>query len=118
MRNIIRPFATAFIVAALALGAGSAELVAPAQATPSTTHGPCLFGHVDPNDSNSACRFNGQPPETTARPDGSPALSCSRLNKGQNVRTHDGLGWRYWICSSRRDQWGNTYYEWDEILGM
>ncbi|MFI9507589.1 hypothetical protein [Nocardia sp. NPDC052566] len=81
--------------------------------------GPCLFGHVDPNDSSSACRgSDASIPESTTRPDGTPALSCSRLSVGKRVRTDAGEhGWRHWICQERKDQWGNRSYEWDEVLG-
>ncbi|MFD0363714.1 hypothetical protein ACFQZZ_19880 [Nocardia sp. GCM10030253] len=50
--------------------------------------GPCLFGHVDPNDENSACRGSDSAtwPESEAGPDS-------------------------------KDQWGNKYYDWTEVLG-
>ncbi|MGY1944073.1 hypothetical protein [Nocardia asiatica] len=88
--------------------------IAPAHA------GPCLFGHVDPKDDNSACRGSDSArfPESESTPDGTPALTCSRLNEGDKVRTHDGLGWRYWWCRKYKDSWGHTYYEWTEILYM
>jgi predicted lipoprotein with Yx(FWY)xxD motif len=82
--------------------------------------GPCLFGHVDPNNSNSACRGSESAkwPESEQTADGSPALTCSRLNDGAHVRTHDGLGWRYWLCKKYKDSWGHTYYQWTEVLGQ
>jgi predicted lipoprotein with Yx(FWY)xxD motif len=97
------------------LGATLAPAVIPvAQA------GPCLFGHVDPKDDNSACRGSDAArwPESEQTADGSPALTCSRLNDGAHVRTHDGLGWRYWLCKRYKDSWGHTYYEWTEVLGQ
>lgn len=89
-------------------------------ATPVAQAGPCLFGHVDPNDDNSACRGSDSAkwPESESTPDGTPALSCTRLNEGQRVATRlpDPLGERHWICKQYKDSWGHTYYDWTEVL--
>ncbi|MBF6298236.1 hypothetical protein IU459_11860 [Nocardia amamiensis] len=90
-------------------------------ATPVAQAGPCLFGHVDPKDDNSACRGSDSAnwPESEQTPEGTPALSCSRLNEGARVRTDQGqYGWRYWVCKKYKDSWGHTYYDWTEVLGM
>ncbi|MFE7798985.1 hypothetical protein [Nocardia sp. NPDC057440] len=106
-------FAACAISAALVGGVAPAVVAAPAVA------GPCLFGHVDPNDDNSACRGSDSAkwPESESTPDGTPALSCTRLNDNQHVRTRDPHGWRYWLCKGYKDQWGNKYYDWTEVLG-
>ncbi|MFE7747195.1 hypothetical protein [Nocardia sp. NPDC057455] len=103
------------------LAAAVAAGVSVAGPEPATANaGPCLFGHVDPKNDNSACRGSESAkwPESEQTAEGTPALSCTRLNAGQHVRTHDGLGWRYWICQAYKDSWGHTVHEWTEVLGQ
>ncbi|MFI6368943.1 hypothetical protein ACIBG0_40230 [Nocardia sp. NPDC050630] len=109
--NAIRAALTVVAVSAALLG-GQTLTTTPAQA------GPCLFGHVDPNNDNSACRGSDSAnfPESEANPDGSPKLACTRLNEGQNVKTHDAHGWLYWGCKAYKDQWGNKTYQWTEFV--
>ncbi|WP_280247490.1 hypothetical protein [Nocardia abscessus] len=108
----------ATIVCATAAVAFLGGAILPIATPVASAAGPCLFGHVDPKDDNSACRGSDSArfPESESAPDGSPALSCTKLNDGQRVRTHDGLGWRHWLCKKYKDSWGHTYYEWTEIL--
>ncbi|WP_280393264.1 hypothetical protein [Nocardia wallacei] len=88
-------------------------------APPAAERGPCLLGHVDPSDPNSACRLGGSPTPSEADPNGIPTLSCSRLNEGQKVSTEDADGaLHHWTCMKYKDSWGHTYYEWTEVLGM
>lgn len=106
--------ATILIACAITFGTTTAH------ADPVTPAGWCVFGHVDPNDDNSACRGSDSAtwPLSESNPDGTPALSCSRLNDNQHVKTDVGEhGFSYWICMQYKDQWGNVYYEWTEVLG-
>ncbi|MGV9818441.1 hypothetical protein [Nocardia xishanensis] len=117
IRNLMR----ALLAAGLAAVAVVAIWAVPdALAAPTPVAGPCLFGHVDPRDDNSACRGSDSArfPATPSRPDGTPAVTCEPKNDGLEVRTDAGEhGWRYWICKSYRDYWGHTYWEWTEVLG-
>lgn len=81
--KIIRAAITACAITASMFGA----ITPPTAAAPTPVNGPCLFGHVDPNNANSACKGSDSAnwPESEANPDGSPKLSCSRLNKGAGV---------------------------------
>ncbi|WP_280335606.1 hypothetical protein [Nocardia wallacei] len=106
----------AVVLAAAALFGGGVQ----AHAAPlAAERGPCLLGHVDPSDPNSACRLGGSPTPSQADPNGNPTLSCSRLNEGQKVATEDADGGQHhWICRQYKDSWGHTYFEWTEVLGM
>ncbi|WP_280309109.1 hypothetical protein [Nocardia abscessus] len=109
----------ATVVCATVAAAFLGGAILPTAAPVAGAAGPCLFGHVDPNDDNSACRGSDSArfPESESGPDGTPALSCTRLNEDARVRTDQGAyGWRHWICKKYKDSWGHTYYEWTEIL--
>jgi predicted lipoprotein with Yx(FWY)xxD motif len=110
--NAIRAAITVVAVSSALLGGQTLTTTPVAQA------GPCLFGHVDPNNSNSACRGSDSAnwPESEANPDGSPKLSCSRLNKGAGVKTWDGRGYRKWKCMQMTEM-GQEYWQWYEVLG-
>lgn len=111
---------TKHALAACLLGVGLLIAAPTANATPAPAHtGWCPFGHVNPADSNSACRGSdsSQWPESQPGPDGKPRLSCSRLNVTKGTRTwHGEHGWSYWICELFRDQFGNVRYEWTEVV--
>ncbi|MGY4103431.1 hypothetical protein ACW2Q0_28290 [Nocardia sp. R16R-3T] len=110
--NAIRAAVTVVAVSAALLGGQTLSTTPVAQA------GPCLLGHVDPNNDNSACKGSDSAnwPESEANPDGSPTLSCSRLNKGAGVKTWTGNGWRKWKCMQITEL-GQTYFTWYEVLG-
>ncbi|OXR46693.1 hypothetical protein B7C42_01668 [Nocardia cerradoensis] len=106
--------------AAAACLLGVALLGTPAHADAAPAHiGWCPFGHVDPHDDNSACRGSDSAewPLSEHGPDGKPTVSCTRLNEGRGVRTdHGDHGYSYWRCMSYKDQWGNVYFDWSEVL--
>ncbi|WP_327111117.1 hypothetical protein OHB12_24835 [Nocardia sp. NBC_01730] len=112
MRNFLGAMLTACAITASVLGGATAAA--------EDTAGPCLFGHVDPNNNDSACKYSDSAtwPESEEGPDGEPALTCTRLNENQHVRTRDAHGNRFWLCKKYKDSWGHTYYQWTEVLGM
>ncbi|MFJ1459264.1 hypothetical protein [Nocardia sp. N2S4-5] len=111
----IRTFTVTLAAVGMLLGGATCPL----GASPVAERGPCLLGHVDPSDPNSACRLGGSPTPSEADPNGHPSLSCSRLNEGQKVATEDADGGQHhWVCRQYKDAWGHTYYEWTEILAM
>ncbi|WP_029899506.1 hypothetical protein [Nocardia brasiliensis] len=112
--KLIMAVASAAAGAAVAFTGITPAVDAPAHA------GPCLFGHVDARDPNSACKgsHDGSWPESEGTPAGTPKLSCSRLNDGQHVRVrHPQGGWSYFICRKHTDLIGPDYWDWDEVLG-
>ncbi|MET8874208.1 hypothetical protein [Nocardia sp. NPDC004604] len=112
--KIIRPALAACAISASMFSA----ITPPADAAPTPVNGPCLFGHVDPDNDNSACKGSDSAnwPESEPNPDGSPKLSCSRLNKGAGVKTWTGRGWRKWKCMQITEM-GQEYWQWYEVLG-
>lgn len=90
-------------------------------AIPIALAGPCVFGHVDPHNDNSACRGSDSAkwPESEGTPAGTPKLSCSRLNDGQHVKVRQPDGsWGYFLCRKHTDLMGPDYWDRDEVLGM
>ncbi|MET8874432.1 hypothetical protein [Nocardia sp. NPDC004604] len=115
--KIIRAALAACAITASMFGA----ITPPADAAPTLVNGPCLFGHVDPHNDNSACRGSDSAkwPESEGTPAGTPKLSCSRLNDGQHVKVRQPDGsWGYFLCRKHTDLMGPDYWDWDEILGM
>jgi hypothetical protein len=111
----IRGAVAACAIGMTILGAGQV------QAAPATQPaGWCPFGHVNPNDSNSACNGSdaAEWPESQGDSDGHPLLTCSRLNVNQNIKTYDAHGARrYWQCRRyTRFGGGDVYYLWTEIV--
>ncbi|MCU1641608.1 MAG: hypothetical protein JWN03_1883 [Nocardia sp.] len=106
---------------AAALLAADTLSASPAAATtisePIHTEGPCLLGHVNPADNNSACRLGGGYPEVDADENGVPIEKCGPSIDGKNVSTVDSRGGqRFFICKHTRNLLGDDYWEWNEVL--
>lgn len=100
------------LVGAVILGAGILNS-APAAATERA--GFCLFGHSDPRNRDSSCRYSGEHPQfTPADPDGYPDKRCGPGNDGERVVTWDAEHkMRIMICS-RVEYMGHHYWWWQE----
>lgn len=75
MRNLLGAMLTACIIGASTFGG--------AVAVAEDSNGPCLFGHVDPNNNDSACKYSDSAtwPESESDADGEPARpdqGCAR----------------------------------------
>lgn len=103
---------------AICLAALVVSLAAPvATATPLHT-GLCLFGHKNPRNPRSGCRFAGEDwPYVESDFRGTPEVRCTGENDGQTVRTLDYRGRTHvWICGRYKDYKGYEYWQFKELV--
>jgi hypothetical protein len=109
------------IRAALSVCAIGAALVGAAPAVgaqPVSPVGWCLFGHVDPNNTDSACRGSDSAvwPRVPADPHGNPLMKCNEYHDGEHVSTVDKDGTQSrWICIHVSPVFDDPYWEWTEV---
>lgn len=102
-----------FVMAVIALIGATLLSVPAVSATPIAHQGPCLLGHVNPDDPNSACTGSDADrwPPMDEGPTG-PIIPCDEHNVGEQVKTqHAPQKWRYWRCRG-----SDGVYQWEEIL--